>query len=149
MEEGGCFSDGGLHSSGGGGAPWGALVLMGGFLKKIDGWQVPPPMPLPPLWETLKPFIKKGLLEEMEWVDDNASAFVHLNIKINNGKKLLFKPSRVIYVRKLSFNFMVMQIRKPENEGTFLGSNEKKNAGKEQGQDWSKICWKEVENEQF
>ena len=30
---------------------------------------------------------------------------------------------------------MVMQIRKPENEGTFLGSNEKKNAGKEQGQD--------------
>ena len=106
-------------------------------------------MPLPPLWETLKPFIKKGLLEEMEWVDDNASAFMHLNIKINNGKKLLFKPSRVIYVRKLSFNFMVMQIRKPENEGTFLGSNEKKNAGKEQGQDWSKICWKEVENEQF
>ena len=28
-----------------------------------------------------------------------------------------------------------------------LGSNEKKNAGKEQGQDWSKIYWKEVENE--
>ena len=28
----------------------------------------------------------------------------------------------------------------------YLGSNEKK-AGKEQGQDWSKICWKEVENE--
>ena len=28
----------------------------------------------------------------------------------------------------------------------FLRSNEKKNAGKEQGQDWSKICWKEVEN---
>ena len=27
----------------------------------------------------------------------------------------------------------------------FLDSNEKKkNAGKEQGQDWSKICWKEV-----
>ena len=42
---------------------------------------------------------------------------------------------------------MVMQIRKPKNEGTFLGSNEKKNAGKEQGQDWSNICWKEVENE--
>ena len=42
---------------------------------------------------------------------------------------------------------MVMQIRKLENEGTFLGGNEKKNAGKEQGQDWSKICWKEVENE--
>ena len=28
-----------------------------------------------------------------------------------------------------------------------LGSNEKKIAEKEQGQDWSKICWKEVENE--
>ena len=27
------------------------------------------------------------------------------------------------------------------------GSNEKKNAGKEQGQDWSKVCWKEVKNE--
>ena len=32
----------------------------------------------------------------------------------------------------------------------YLGSNEKKkktNTGKEQGQDWSKICWKEVESE--
>ena len=29
----------------------------------------------------------------------------------------------------------------------YLGSHEKKNAGKEQGQDWSKICWNEVENE--
>ena len=29
----------------------------------------------------------------------------------------------------------------------YLGSNEKKNAGKEQGQDWSMICSKEVENE--
>ena len=34
-------------------------------------------------------------------------------------------------------------------EGTFQGSNEKKNEGKEQGKDWSKICWKEVENEYF
>ena len=42
---------------------------------------------------------------------------------------------------------MVMQIRKPENLGILFKSNEKKNAGKEQGQDWSKICWKEVENE--
>ena len=31
----------------------------------------------------------------------------------------------------------------------YLGSNEKKNTGKEQGQDWSKICWKEVQNEEF
>ena len=29
----------------------------------------------------------------------------------------------------------------------YLESNEKKNAGKEQGQYWSKICWKEEENE--
>ena len=31
----------------------------------------------------------------------------------------------------------------------FLGSSEKKNAEKEQGQDWSRICWKEVENKYF
>ena len=31
----------------------------------------------------------------------------------------------------------------------YLGSNETKNAGKEQGQDWSKICWKELEQEYF
>ena len=30
-----------------------------------------------------KPFIKKGLLEEMERVNDNARAFMHLNIKTN------------------------------------------------------------------
>ena len=30
-----------------------------------------------------KPFIKKGSLEEMEGVIDNASAFMHLNIKTN------------------------------------------------------------------
>ena len=29
----------------------------------------------------------------------------------------------------------------------YLGSNENKNAGKEQEQDWSKICWKEVGKE--
>ena len=28
----------------------------------------------------------------------------------------------------------------------YLGSNEKKNAWKEQGQDRSKICWKEAED---
>ena len=40
-----------------------------------------------------KAFIKKGLLEEIEGVNDNASAFMHLNLKIKNGKKLLFKSS--------------------------------------------------------
>ena len=39
-----AFQMGGFIQVGGGGAPWGALVLMGGFLKKIDGWQVPPTM---------------------------------------------------------------------------------------------------------
>ena len=50
---------------------------------------------------------------------------------------------------------MVVQIRKPENEGIFFQEQwkkkkkkkKKKNAGKEQGEDWNKICWKEVENE--
>ena len=40
----------------------------------------------------------------------------------------------------------MMQIRKPENKGTLFRNNEKKNAGKEQEQDESKICRKEVEN---
>ena len=30
-----------------------------------------------------KPFLKKGSLEEMEGVNDSASAFMHLNIKAN------------------------------------------------------------------
>ena len=30
-----------------------------------------------------KPFIKKGLLEKMERVNDNGSAFMHLNVKAN------------------------------------------------------------------
>ena len=76
-------------------------VFMGRVSKKIAGWGKGCHRPL---WKTLKLFIKKGLLEEMEEVNDNASAFMHLNIEINNGKKLLFKPSRVIYVRKLSFS---------------------------------------------
>ena len=69
-----------------------------------------PPLPLFVFIRSLrtplhnKPFIKKGSLEEMEGVNDNASAFMHLNIKTNNGKKLLFKLSRVIYVRKLNFS---------------------------------------------
>ena len=43
-----------------------------------------------PLLETLlairqksKAFIKKGTLEEMEGVNDNATAFMHLNMKAN------------------------------------------------------------------
>ena len=106
------FNEGGEW---GGGSDWGASFLsgvaaswggigfdVGGFKKNcwMRGGHAPPPQ----LWETLKPFNKKGFLEEMEGVNDNFSAFMHLNMKINNGKKLLFKPSRVIYVRKLSFS---------------------------------------------
>ena len=52
-----------------------------------------PPLPSPVCFNLLfkdlphslhnKPFIKKGLLEEMEGVNDNASAFMDLNIKAN------------------------------------------------------------------
>ena len=38
-------------------------------------------VPLSPLHK--KAFIKKGLLEQMEGVNDNASAFMHPNIKTN------------------------------------------------------------------
>ena len=91
--ESGCFSDGGpSFLSVWGGFPWEGIGFdRGGFEKNCwtGGGELPPPS----LWETLKPFIKKDLLEAMEGVNDNTSAFMHLNIKINNGKKLLFKPS--------------------------------------------------------
>ena len=95
---GGCFSDGGTSYLSGGGEVshgGGASVLMGGGggSKNIIGWGgAPPHVSPPPLWETLEPFVQKVLLEEMEVVNDNASAFMHLNKKINNGKRLLFKP---------------------------------------------------------
>ena len=53
----------------------------------------PPPVCFHSLSLHNKAFIKKGLLEEIEGVNDNASAFMHLNLKIKNGKKLLFKSS--------------------------------------------------------
>ena len=105
-------------------------------IKHIDRFDsCPPPVCFHSLFKEAhsKSFLKQGLLEEMEGVNNDASAFMHLNIKTIMEKKLLFKSSRVIYVTKF-LNFMVMQMRKPENEGTFLGSNEKKNAGKEQRQ---------------
>ena len=54
-----------------------------GSKKLLDGKDALHAPPPPPIWETLKPFIKKGLLEEMEGVNDNASAFMHLNVKAN------------------------------------------------------------------
>ena len=44
----------------------------------IRSLRAPSPSPL-----HNKPFIKKSLLEEMEGVNDNASAFTHINIKTN------------------------------------------------------------------
>ena len=77
---------------GGRGFPWEGIGFdRGGFEKNC--WMRGGGLPPLSLWETLKPFIKKDLLEAMEGVNDNTSAFMHLNIKINNGKKLLFKPS--------------------------------------------------------
>ena len=69
----------------------------------------------------------------MEGVHDNASAFMHLNIKSKKyWVKLTFQTKLSHLCQKAIFlNFMVMQIRKPENEGTFLGSNENKHSGKE------------------
>ena len=78
------------------GVPWEGIGFDGGEggvrKKLLDGGGAPLPHATL-LRESPKPFIKNGLLEEMEGVNDNTSAFMHLNIKINNGKKLLFKPS--------------------------------------------------------
>ena len=87
------------------------------FHSFIRSLRTPPPSPL-----HNKPYTKKGSLEEMEGVNDNTSAFMHLNIKQIMAKNLLFKPSQVIYIRKpvFSTSWYIMQIRKPENESTFF-----------------------------
>ena len=58
----------------------------------------------------------------MEGVHDNASAFMHLNIKASSSwLKLTFKTKLSNLCQKATFlNFMVMQIRKPENESTLF-----------------------------
>ena len=62
----GCFPDGGASFlSGGWVAPWGGIGFNGGVFEK-NYWMRAAPHAPHPLWETLKPFIKKGLLEEME-----------------------------------------------------------------------------------
>ena len=58
----------------------------------------------------------------MEGVNDNASAFMHLNMKTNEEwPKITFKnkPSQLRQKAK-SLNFIVMQIREPENAGTLF-----------------------------
>ena len=60
------FQWGASFLSGGRGVPQGISFDGGGVSKKIVGWGLPPPHAPLPLWETLKPFIKNGLLEEME-----------------------------------------------------------------------------------
>ena len=49
------------------------------FIRTLRTPQLPPPPPP----HNNKPFFKKGSLEVMEGVSDNASAFMHLNIKAN------------------------------------------------------------------
>ena len=44
-------------------------------------------------------------------------------------------------------NFMVMQIRKPENEDTLFSELWKEEFSKRREQDWSKISWKEEGHE--
>ena len=51
------------------------------------------------------------------------------------AKNYFLNQAKYLRQKAKFLNFMAMQIRKPENEGPFLGSNKKKNAGKEQGQD--------------
>ena len=76
----------------------------------------------PPYALHKEPFIKKGSSKEMEGVNDNASGFMHLNIKTNEEwPKITFKnkPSHLRQKAK-SLNFIVMQIREPENEDTLF-----------------------------
>ena len=62
----------------------------------------------------------------MEGVQDNASAFMHLDIKTNKSwfNKINFlNQAESVMSESLSrkfLNFMVMQIGKPENEGTLF-----------------------------
>ena len=79
-----------------------------------------------------------------------------LEIKKKNVKKklmakvtLLCKPSWVICQKATFLNFKVMYIRKPENEGTLFRKLWKENSRKWFEQNWSKVCWREVENEYF
>ena len=58
------------------GNPWRGISFDGGELQEIVGWGAPP-LPNMSNLETL------CLLEKMEGVNDNASAFMHLHIKIN------------------------------------------------------------------
>ena len=93
-----------------------------------------PPLPLLVFIRSLKtpppphsllhkePFIKKGSLKEIEGVDDNASAFMHRNVKINEEwPKITIKNKPSHLRQKAKFlNFIVMQIREPEIAGTLF-----------------------------
>ena len=69
-----------------------------------------------------EPFIKKGSLKEIEGVDDNASAFMHRNVKTNEEwPKITIKNKPSHLRQKAKFlNFIVMKIREPENAGTLF-----------------------------
>ena len=88
------------------------------LLVFIRSLKTPPPHS--PLHK--KPFIKKGSLKEIEGVDDNASAFMHRNVKTNEEwPKITIKNKPSHLRQKAKFlNFIVMQIREPENAGTLF-----------------------------
>ena len=89
------------------------------LLVFIRSLKTPPSSSLPLHKE---PFIKKGSLKEIEGVDDNASAFMHRNVKTNEEwPKITIKNKPSHLRQKAKFlNFIVMQIREPENAGTLF-----------------------------
>ena len=56
---------------------------------------------------------------------------VNVSHRVNIEISLTHSPLSVCFCLPFRHNIMVMQTRKPDNEGTLLGSNEKKNSGKE------------------
>ena len=89
------------------------------LLVFIRSLKTPPPRHSPLHKE---PFIKKGSLKEIEGIDDNASAFMHRNVKTNEEwPKITIKNKPSHLRQKAKFlNFIVMQIREPENAGTLF-----------------------------
>ena len=78
------------------------------------------------------------------YIYDNNNKNIYMLIYKKNLKRYLrlfhktFSNCQATYQKELYLlflSFMVMQIRKPENEDTFLGNNGKEDAEKEQGQD--------------
>ena len=58
----------------------------------------------------------------MEGVNDNATSFMHLNIKASKKWQKITSETKISHLhQKAKFlNFIVMKMRKPENEGTLF-----------------------------